>query len=69
MSLQTQKEAAVSPQQSQFTVPKKKSKWPKRLIILGVAVALVLFFFFGRGKGGQSLAAGTYLSDAAARWI
>ncbi len=67
MSLQTQKEAAVSPQQSQFTVPKKKSKWPKRLIILGVAAALVLFFFFGRGKGGQSLAAGTYLSDAAAR--
>lgn len=66
MSLQTQHETATDAQQSQFTVPKKKSKWPKRLIILGIAAAVVLFLFAGRGNGGQGAAAGAYLTDTAA---
>lgn len=67
MSLDTaQTETTTQPQQAGFTIPKKRNKWPKRLLVLGVVAALALFLIFGRGTAKQTVAAGAYLTDTAA---
>lgn len=62
-SVPTQEAADVK---SPFSVPKKKSKWPRRILILAIAAALVLFFVFQGAGGRQAVPAGTYLTDTAA---
>ena len=63
MAKQTNASAKEAPQ---FQAPKKKKKWPKRIIALTVIVALLALFLTQCMKGGVQTASGSYLPATAA---
>lgn len=63
MAVQTNAPVKEAPQ---FQAPKKKKKWPKRIIALAVIVALLAVFLTQCMKGGVQTASGTYLPATAA---
>lgn len=61
-------EIAAAPEHAappKFKAPKKKRKWVKRLIILAVIAALIVFLLSRCMSAGTQIVAGTYLTNVA----
>ena len=57
---------ASAPEKPKLQAPKKRRKWPKRLLILAVAVGVIVFAFSRCMSSGVQSISGAYLPTQAA---